>query len=79
MTTETLQRAIHAQPFKPFVLNLADQRQVSVPHPDFIAHRAGGRIALVLVLVLGTDDSAEYVDLLLVVSLAYAAPSMSGT
>lgn len=65
MTTEALQRAIHAQPFKPFTLHLAEQRTLTVPHPDFIAHRPGGRIAV----VLGPDDSAEYVDLLLVVSL----------
>lgn len=74
MTTETLQKAIHAQPFRPFVLHLADQRQISIPHPDFIAHRPGGRIAL----VAGLDDSAEYVDLLLVVSLAYAPPATAG-
>jgi hypothetical protein len=71
MTTETLQRAIHAQPFRPFTLHLADQRTLTIPHPDFIAHRPGGRIAV----VIQQDDFAEYVDLLLVVSLEFGAPA----
>lgn len=75
MTTETLQRAIHATPFRPFALHLADQRTLHVPHPDFIAHKPGGRIAVVIL----PDDTPEYVDLLLVVSLAPAAPSPAGT
>jgi hypothetical protein len=71
MTTETLQAAIRAVPFQPFTLRLADGRALPVPHREFIAHRPGGRIAA----VIGDDESAAYVDLLLVVSLEYAPPA----
>jgi hypothetical protein len=65
MTLETLDRAIHAVPFRPFSLRLADGRSLSIPHPDFIAFNPKGRVAL----VLDERDGAEYVDLLLVISL----------
>lgn len=74
MTTETLQNAIHATPFKPFTLRFADGRSVLVPHPDFIAHRPGSRTAA----VAGPDDGTMHVDLLLVVSLDYPPPSENG-
>ena len=65
MTTEQLQKAIHAAPFRPFVIHTADSREFLVPHPDFIAHKPGSRTAV----VIQPDDSVEIVDLLLVVSL----------
>ncbi len=72
MTTEQLQRFIHAQPFRPFWIHLADGRKFRVPHPDFIAHKPGSRIAMI---ALEDLDAGEYIDLLLVVSLAYAEPA----
>jgi hypothetical protein len=74
MTIESLDRAIHAAPFRPFAFKLADGRSLPVPHPDFVAFNPKGRIAIV------TDerDRFEVVDLLLVVSLSFegeAAPS----
>lgn len=67
MTTEQLQSALHAQPFQPFALRLADGRSLSVPHRDFVAHKPGGRIAI----VVSDDESHVAVDLLLVVSLDF--------
>lgn len=64
MTTESLQKLIHATPFQAFTLNLADGRTIRIGHRDYIAHRPGGRIAV----VLDDNDGAEYLDLLLVVS-----------
>jgi hypothetical protein len=75
MTIETLDRAIHAAPFRPFTLHLADGRTLSVPHPDFIAFNPKGRVAL----VLDERDGAEYVDLLLVVSLSIEGQPVEGT
>ncbi len=66
MTMETLEKAIKAQPFRPFDLHLADGRTIPVPHPEFIAFNPRGRVAL----VLDEHDGAEYIDLLLVVSLS---------
>jgi hypothetical protein len=67
MTIETLDRAIHAAPFKPFAFRLADGRTLPVPHPDFVAFNPKGRIAV----VMDEKDGYEAVDLLLVVSLSY--------
>jgi hypothetical protein len=70
MTIETLDRAYRANPFRPFTLHLADGRQLPVRHPEFVAFNPKGRIAI----VIDENDRAEYVDLLLVVSLSIEAP-----
>lgn len=67
MTIETLDRAYRAVPFRPFSFRLADGRSLPVPHPEFLAYNPKGRLAL----VLDERDGAEYVDLLLVVSLSF--------
>jgi hypothetical protein len=69
MTSETLQEAIHARPFVPFVLYLADGRLFSVPHPDFIAHPPGRRTAV----VFGEGERTHFVDLLSVASLDHSS------
>ena len=71
MTTEKLRDTIHATPFRPFVLHLADGRRLNVPHPDFIAHVPGGRTAV----VLHEDESYNVVDLLLVTDLEVKPPA----
>jgi hypothetical protein len=62
MTIEQLQAVYKAQPFRPFVLHLADGRQIPVNHPDFILAYPSGRT----VFVVQPDDTANIVDLLLV-------------
>ena len=49
--------------FKPFVLQLSDDRRVPVPHPDFVA--VGPR----RIVVIAADDSWSVVEPLLIVSL----------
>jgi hypothetical protein len=71
VTTEQLQAAIHAVPFLPFVLRVADGQQLRVPHPDFIAHRPGARTAVVWM----PDDSIKIVDFLLVGTLDIEQPA----
>ena len=56
MRTETLHEVLHAAPFRPFTLCLADGTRVDVPHPDFIANPPGARIAV----VMGRDESTQY-------------------
>jgi hypothetical protein len=67
MTVETLDKAYRANPFRPFTLRLADGRSLPVPHPEFLAYNPKGRIAI----VIDDNDAAEFVDLLLVVSLSF--------
>lgn len=65
MTIEQLQTVYKARPFKPFVLHLADGREVPVRHPDFILAYPSGRT----VFVVQPDDTANIVDLLLVTDI----------
>jgi hypothetical protein len=51
-----------AQPFKPFVLHLADGREIPVHHRDFIMAVPSGRT----LIVVQPDDTMNIVDLLLV-------------
>jgi hypothetical protein len=65
MTTDQLQNVWKAQPFRPFVIHLADGRQVKVVHPDFLSRSPSGRS----IIVYQRDDSFNVIDLLLVTDL----------
>jgi hypothetical protein len=47
MKSEKLREAMHAAPFHPFTIHVADGRSLHVPHPDFIAIMGHGRTAFV--------------------------------
>jgi hypothetical protein len=77
MTIEQVRNAYGAQPFQPFVIHLADGRQVPVRHRDFIMPAPSGRT----MIVYQPDDSFNIIDLLLVTDLEFgpaASPSNSG-
>jgi hypothetical protein len=65
MTTQALQSAMRARPFRPFTLRLIDGRALHVPHPDYIAHKPGSSVAGVVT----DDDAAIIVDLMQIVSI----------
>ena len=65
MVIEQLRRLYMAQPFRPFMMHLADGRQLPVVHRDFIMVSPSGRTAI----VYQPDDSFNIVDLLLVTDL----------
>lgn len=67
MTIEQLQTVYNAQPFRPFVLHIADGRQIQVLHPDFIMPVPSGRT----IFVVQPDDTANIVDLLLVTDIEF--------
>ena len=69
MTVEQLRNVHHAQPFRPFVMHLADGRDIPVRHPDFLATAPNGRT----VGVYQPDNSFNMIDLLLVTDLEYLA------
>ncbi len=66
MTGETLQKAIRNQPFRPFVIHMADGRAIPVTHPELIAYKTGTRTAIVV-----HDDSFEFIDLLLATGIKF--------
>ena len=65
MTIDQLRNMYDAQPFRPFVIHLADGRQVPVEHREFIMSVPSGRT----VVVAQSDDTVNIIDLLLVTDL----------
>ena len=65
MTKEALTKAAHRNPFRPFVLRLADGRAVRVPHQDFISMHPTGRT----VIVYGQNEDLEILDVMLITGL----------
>ncbi len=65
MTLSEIRNLYEAQPFRPFVLHLADGRAIPVVHREFLASAPSGRT----VVVYQPDDSFNVVDLLLVTDL----------
>ncbi len=65
MTIEKLKDVYNAQPFQPFVIHLADGREVPVHHREFILTVPSGRT----IVVCQPDDTLNIIDLLLVTDL----------
>ena len=65
MIIEKVRDFYNAQPFRPFVMHLADGRHIPVQHPEFIATAPSGRT----VTVYQPDDTLNVIDLLLVTDL----------
>jgi hypothetical protein len=74
MTIEQLQSAYRATPFRPFVLQLSDGREVPVHSREFIMAVPSGRT----VIVCHPDDTTNIIDLLLVTDLEFTKRSPNG-
>ncbi|MBI1349278.1 hypothetical protein GC163_23660 [bacterium] len=70
MTIERVRELYHAQPFRPFVIHLADGRAIPVHHQEFIAASPTWRT----LVVYKPDDSMNIIDLLLVTDLELRVP-----
>jgi hypothetical protein len=68
---EQIKAASQAEPFRPFVLHLADGRQLPVAHREFVYFFPSGRT----VLVAQPDESFNIIDSLLVTDLEFKSPS----
>jgi len=68
MTIERVREFYDAQPFRPFVIHLADGRAIPVRHRDFMMAAPSGR----KIVVQQLDDSLNFIDLLLVTDLEVA-------
>ena len=65
MTIEQMRAAYQAQPFRPFVIHVADGRAIPVDHREFIMTVPSGRT----IVVAQPDDTLNIIDLLLVTDL----------
>lgn len=69
MTIEQLRRAIRAQPFRPFMISLADGRRFRVRHPDFVL--IGPEAGRTFVVVEKGEDYSV-LDVFLVTSIDFS-------
>jgi hypothetical protein len=67
MTIERIQESYRAQPLKPFLIYLADGREIPVLSHDFIMAVPSGRT----IIVCQPDDRVNMIDLLRVTDLKY--------
>ena len=65
MRIEEVRRLYDVEPFRPFIMHLADGRQIAVQHREFLATAPSGRT----VIVYQPDDSFNIVDVALVTDL----------
>jgi len=65
MTVEAIRRVHQARPFEPFIIYVADGRELTIRHPENIALTPQGRTILIGL----PDENFEIVDLLLVTGL----------
>jgi hypothetical protein len=72
MTVEQLRATIHAAPFRPFSLRLADGREIPIPHPDFIMYAPNNPR---IVVVTMPDGTVEILDALLILGLTIPLPA----
>jgi len=75
MTVDQLRAMREANPFRPFIIHLADGRSFRVPHRDLVSHSPGGRT----IIVYQSDEAFSIVDLYLVTELEAQAPTDSET
>jgi hypothetical protein len=65
MTIDKVRKLYKAQPFRPFMIHLADGRKIPVVHPEFMASAPTGRT----ISVYTPDDDFHIIDLQLVTDL----------
>jgi hypothetical protein len=65
MTIEKIRELYGTQPFRPFVIHLADRRAIPVHHRDFIMAVPSGRT----LVVCQPDDTLSIIDHLLVTDI----------
>ncbi len=75
MRAESLRELIHAEPFRPFELVLANGSRVLVSHPEWILYPKGARSAIVWY----PDDRFRIIDVGLVLELDLAPPVAAGS
>jgi hypothetical protein len=64
--SEDIRRALKAEPFRPFLIHLADGRAFAVQHPELVLLTPSGRT----IVVAAADGGVDILDCLLVTSLS---------
>jgi hypothetical protein len=69
MKIAKVREALHAQPFLPFWIHLADGGRIPVKHEDFVALNPSGREIIVFL----PDGSHQLIDVLMITRLEIKA------
>jgi hypothetical protein len=72
---QKLRELLHADPFRPFTVALADGRQFNITSPDMVWMPADGRGGLHF--FVPAKDTIVSVNLMLVTSVEWASPAVS--
>ncbi|MCI0637229.1 MAG: hypothetical protein L0206_25435 [Actinobacteria bacterium] len=75
MTIEQFRKAFEAQPFAPFILHLADGREIPVRSREFMTGAPGGRTFT----IYQPAGQRNVIDLLLVTDLEFESSARGGT
>ena len=75
MKVDEIKKMVHAEPFRPFYLHIADGGKLLVTHPDFIAISGSGRN--MIVYPEGHEDDYQVIDTALVTRLEQTKRSSS--
>jgi len=70
MTGDKLRDILNTRPFAPFILHLADGRNITVPHPEFMSLSPSGRVAH----LFESDESSQFIDVMLITSVELRSP-----
>jgi len=73
MDTNAIRAELRKLPFDPFVIRLADGREIPIIHPDYVA------VSPRRVIVTNQDDSYQVLEPLLIVSLEVVKPKATGS
>jgi hypothetical protein len=65
MTIERICELLNVQPFRPFVMHLADGNEIPVHHRELIIAAPGGRT----LVVVQPDDRMNIVDVLMITNI----------
>ena len=69
MKINEVRKLLHAQPFRPFLIQVADGGRIPVKHEDFVALAPTGREMIVYL----SDGDYQVLDLMLVTRLEVSA------
>lgn len=65
MTADRIRTLLHAAPFAPFCVQLANGQRLPVPHPDFVSLSGTGRT----IIINGKGEDFQVVDVMLITNI----------
>lgn len=71
-----IRQLLHASPFQPFVIRVADDREYRIEHPDFVLAAASD---VPQITIEDTDGRQHYLSALLITSIERVTAASAGS